>query len=179
MTTVQEASQANVVRPVLLVSLDYASGVQRLSTTPFGITAMGMYFEGVGQLGGIDPVRDQPGTGARPLTLSLSGIDTEALSSALSEDYRGRPAQVWVAFLAPDYSLLTDPLLVFEGVMDTQQIRLGDTATIAVSLISRTADWDRPKGLRFTDSAQQARFPGDKGLSHVAEMETRQIVWGR
>lgn len=179
MTDYLEVSQEAVVRPILLVALDYASGVQRLCTAPFDVTAMGEVFAGVGALGGIDPVRDQPGTGARPLTLSLSGIDPDAIAAALGEDYRGRSAHVWVVLLDQGHAVIGDPLLVFRGTMDTQQIRLGATATIAVSLTSRTADWERPKGLRFTDAAQKARFPADRGMEFVAQMVDRQVVWGR
>ncbi len=177
--TYLEQSQASVVRPVLLVALDYAGGVQRLCSAPFDIPAMGELFVGVGTLGGIDPVRDQPGQGARPLTLSLSGVDPDAIAAALTENYRGRPGYVWVALLDEQHQVIGDPLLVFRGTMDQQTIRLGDTATIAVSLTSRTADWDRPKGLRFTDAAQKARFPNDRGMEFVAQMADRQVVWGR
>jgi hypothetical protein len=174
-----EQSQAEIVRPVLLVALEYASGTQRLCSAPFPITAMGQVFEGVGTLGGVDPVRDQPGQGARPLTLSLSGIDPEAVSAALTENYRGRPGYVWVALLDVQHQVIDEPLLVFKGRMDQQTIRLGDTATIAVTMTSRTADWDRPKGLRFTDAAQKARYPLDQGLAYVAQMADRNVVWGR
>jgi hypothetical protein len=173
------AAQAPVVRPVLLVALDYASGMQRLCTAPFAITAMGQEWAGVGHLGGVEPVTDQPGTGARPLVLSLSGIDPADIATALTETYRGRLGEVYLALLDEDHQPIDTPMLIYRGRMDTQQIKLGAEAVISLTLNNRAADWDRPKAWRYTDAAQQARYPGDLGLAFVAQMVDKEITWGR
>jgi hypothetical protein len=40
-------------------------------------------------------------------------------------------------------------------------------------------DWERPRMRRFTDADQKAHHPGDRGLEHVAEVASKEVVWGR
>jgi len=173
------AAQAAVVWPVTLVELDFASGFVRANSAPITIAFSGNDFLGVGNLGSVDAVKEGADLTARGINLQLSGIPSGLVSTALGEDYQGRSCKVWLGLLDSDHVLIADPVLIFDGRMDTMDIQMGDTAAINVSAESRLADWDRPRVRRYTNEDQQQAFPLDKGLEFVPQMVSKQIIWGR
>jgi len=54
-----------------------------------------------------------------------------------------------------------------------------ETATIAISIESRLIDLERARTLRFTDQSQKSRFPNDRGLEFVEDLQDKQFNWGR
>lgn len=174
------ALDAPVIRPFLAVALDYDSGTTRATTLPIGqnVTIDGEVYLGAGELGRISAASEDGETGAKRITVELSGVNPALLSIALQEDYQGRRGTVWYGLLDVDHVVIDDPVIVFRGRMDTQPIELGATATIQVNIESRFADWDRPRGGRLTDEEQKRRHPNDRFLEFVASTVEKDIVWG-
>jgi len=177
------ASAAEIARPFLAVELDFASGFTRANSThkdlTFNTGAGSFSFLGVGNLGEMSSVQEGTELQAYGLTLKLSGVNAAHLSLALGEQYQGRSAKIWLGFLDVNFAVIADPVLIFQGRMDTMGIALGETGEIAVNVESRLADWERPRIRRYTDVDQQAAFPGDRGLEFVAQMVEKELVWGR
>ncbi len=171
-------SQAAVLRPVWLAKLAFDSGTTRVWSGRGDITFDSEVYQGVGDVGSIGAVEESVEHKAFGITLRLTGIPAAMLSIALGEDVQGRTAQVWIGFLDGNYQLVADPVLVFQGRMDTMDPSLGETVTVTLTAESRLIDWYRPRVRRYTDADQQERFPGDKGLEFVNEATEKEIFWG-
>ena len=55
----------------------------------------------------------------------------------------------------------------------------GQTCTISVSAESRLIDLDRTRERRYTSEDQKIDFPNDKGLEFIADLQDKEIIWGR
>ena len=174
-----ESLKASGAKPIALIKLTFDSGATRVWSGRGDITWGGETYAGVGDLGKISAVEEGVDDKALGIALELTGIPGAMISLALGEDVQGRSCHVWVSFLDASYALVADPVLVFQGRMDTMDVKLGETATVSVTAQSKLIDWDRPAGLLYTDAAQRGLFAGDKGLEFVTDAAgDREIVWG-
>lgn len=175
------ATVAQVVRPVIMAKLDFPSGVVRACTLDRSITTpvSGETYVGVGNFGGVDRVEEDIQLGANGITLLLSGIDTNLISTALGQNIQGRSATILMGLCDESWQLVAEPTVVFQGSMDTMSITSGDQAQVSLSCENRLAAWDRAKSLRYNDQTQKLFFPADKGLEFVEQAADRDIFWGR
>lgn len=176
---VLHAVGASVARLVWLVRLDYPSGVVTACSAPFPLVWGGETYFGVGSLGSVGAADEGAELQSYSLQITLAGVKPEYVAAALGEAYQGRDARVYVAMLDADHAVIGDPVLVFRGRMDTQDIELGTEATITVTIVSRLVDWDRPRISRYTNEDQQSRFPGDRAFEFVNSLVDATIYWGR
>lgn len=175
-TTAAEAAQSTLL---LFVEMDFSSGFVRVTNAAYDVTWNSLAWQGVGFLGAVREVRETLGIEATALEFSISGVDPANIGIALGEHYQGRSARMWAGFIDAG-AIVISPVLLFVGRMDTMQIQDGETAQITVTAESRLASWSRPKVRRFSDSDQQAEFPGDLGLQYISELASgREIPWGR
>lgn len=178
------AAQAEVVRPVILLALDFAEGFVRLTSAPFDIAvdadgdASVETHTGVGTLGKIFAL--QEGAELQPYSgqMELSGVDPAMIAIALGSHYQGRSVKLWLALLDAGHVPIGAPFLAFDGRMDTMKITLGSSATIVLSVQSHLADWENPRVRRYTNEDQQQLFSGDKGLEFVAQIVNKKLNWG-
>lgn len=180
----QSASQAGVVRPVMLVELDFPSGFLRVNSTdrtitldPGGSPSQAEDFLGVGRLGGVSTVGESSQLQASGVKLSLSGIPPAQIAAAF-ERAQGRPGRIWLGFLDQTYRLVIDPVLVFSGLIDNTTIDLGALAKVTLSVENRMIAWERPKVRRYTNENQQQRFADDKFFEFVNPTVEKELLWG-
>lgn len=164
---------------LLLVELDFADGVVRLTNAGYTFTWGGHDWLGIGTLGSIEAISEGSGLEMYGCQLTLNGIPPEIISEAFSQNYQGRAATIWLAPLTAEYAFIADPVVVFKGRMDTMDIALGETATITLAVESRLVDWDRPRIRRYNDEDQRSEFPNDRGFRYVDQMVTKDLKWGR
>lgn len=175
---VTSAIAAEQVARTVAVELDFPSGAARWNASPASITIDGNTFLGVGALGSISVTEESAELRAYGLTLQLTGIPREAIALGLLRGFQNRAGTVWEVPLDPDtFAVLTRPVVIFRGRMDTLDVQLGDTAVVTVALENRLADWDRPRIRRYTDEDQQQAFPGDTGFRFVPSTTEKEIVW--
>lgn len=173
------AAAAPVVRPFMLLAMDFSSGFVRVNSTDRDLVWDGDTYQGVGGLGRVGAADEGAELQAYGISFELSGIRPEYIAIALGEHYQGRAVTLYQGFLDADYLIVVDPFIIFRGRMDQMQASLGATGTIAVTAESRLIDWERPRIRRFTDADQQAAFAGDRGLEFVTQMASRELIWGR
>src|SRR5690606_17159231 len=102
------------------------------------------------------------------------------LALALGEHYQGRRARLWLGAMTEGGEIVADPIPIFAGRMDVMNIDEGsETSTIVMSAENQLIDLKRKDDLRYTDAAQQALYPGDRGLEFVAALQDRELIWGR
>lgn len=171
---------ASAVSPFVLVEAHFSSGVVRLWNGYGALSWNGEQWLGGGELLELSGVEETATTSAAGVKVSLSGIPSDMLALALGEHYQGRPARLWLGAMDEAGQIVADPIPLFSGRMDVMNIDEGaETSTIVLSAENRLIDLKRQDELRYTDAAQQALYPGDRGLEFVAALQDRELVWGR
>ena len=178
-TDLATAAEASVVRPYLLVELDYAAGAVRATSLPFDVVYNGDTYIGVGLLGSISEVGEGTEIRSYGINLKMSGIPMQYVEDVVAADGQGRAGRVWLGMLDAGHVPIGDPLQVFQGRMDVSEIEYGETISIMIALESRLVDWERPRIRRFTDQDQKRAYPGDRGLEYVQAVSDMELVWGR
>lgn len=178
-TTVDDSLQASNVPCMVLVELDFAEGTVRLTNAGYDFQWGGHTWTGAGDLGTISAIEEGLDLQMYGCNLTLSGISSEYVAECLGVGYQGRSATIWLAPLDNDYRILSDPVIIFKGQMDTMPIKLGAQAAIQVTIESRLVAWERPGNRRYNNEDQQSEHPADKGFEFVPQMVEKEILWGR
>lgn len=175
----QAAAVAAHAEVVTFVDLDLSSGRLRLHSRTGTITWGSASWLGVGKFGGVDAVREDAELRPNTVKLTLSGVDSALVASAMTEDYHGRAVSIYDGFLnVTTLALIGTPELRFRGVMDYMSVELGaGEGTIILNCESELARWDRPRGLLYTSESQELIYSGDKGFDMVPTMQNRTINW--
>ena len=138
----------------------------------------GKTWNGTGDLGTVSPVEETDEIRSTSLVVSLSGIPSSMLATALGEDYQGRSANLWLGFLDASKVVILDPVPLWAGPMDIMEIDEGpETSVISVRVESRLAALKRAKLRRYTREDLQIDHAGDKGFDFIAGLQDRQVVW--
>jgi hypothetical protein len=167
------------------------------------LTTGGVTYVGTGQFLSISEMEETAEIAAKGATITLSGIPSNLISLAISEPYQGRRCKIFfgaidanrIYLLQEDGSYIlredggkiditegdvTPTVELFTGYIDRMDIDEGpETSTIALSVESRLIDLERARVFRFTDQSQKSRFPNDKGLEFVEDLQDKQFNWGR
>ena len=179
--TLSQETEKQVVRPILLASFDFETVIDR-AWSGFGeLQWNGHTWYGAGNLGKVSSVEETTELRATGASFQLSGIPADLIQKVSTFPIQGHKAELYLGFMDADFeTLIMDPVLIFDGRMDTAEIADGgETATITITAESRLRDLERSRIRRYTDSDQQSRFPGDKGLEYVPSLQDKRLVWGR
>lgn len=179
-SAMQAVATADVVRPIVLVQCDFDSGALNLWNGLGDLTVSGVDYVGAGTLLNISSMKESAELEANGMTVTLSGITEPLISKARDEDYQGRELKVLLGAMDSTNSVISSPVIIFSGFMDTMTIQDGaETATISVSVENRLIEFQRNRIRRYTAEDQKIDYPTDKGLEFVAEIAEKEIVWGR
>lgn len=114
------------------------------------------------------------------VTVQVSAVDQTWISIALSKPYIDRRIAIYKAFLDYTCVLISSPLLIFDGRIDTMEITDAPdhgSCTIAVTASSQWVDFQRTPGRHTNDDEEQIWYPGDRGFQFVTNIN-QQIKWG-
>lgn len=190
------------VSPVLLAELYFDSGTLRLWTGYGNLVWGDNTYTGIGTLIGISAVQETQDIQARGIVVTLNGIPSTIISLALSERSRGRYFKLYLAsvdssrYVATESSpgrvmledgsgyvllenqLLDTPYRFFSGLMDVMEFTdSGETADMRLSVENILITGQRAKISRYTAEDQRKRFPNDKGLEFINQLQDKEIVW--
>lgn len=176
-TNEAEASQ-RAIGLATLVELDFVSGVVRASDWVGELTYGGNTYSGVGEYGGIETVTEDAQVIARPLRITLSGVDNSLLATARDEVYQGRSATVYVGLVDMKTNQFLDaPEEIWSGKMDTMSISLGPkTGTLTLNCEHRLRR--EPRIARYTDADQQLVYANDRFFDTLPMIEKWAAQWG-
>lgn len=167
------------VSPYVTVELDFPDGPVRASSLPFDITLGGHVYYGVGILGDISSISEGAEQRSYGVSVKLSGIPLSFVEYISSQRVQGRPMTIGLGFTNENEQLIGSHVVIGTWLMDTLDIAVGKQASVSIAGESLMIDWERPRMRRFTDADQKAHYPGDRGLEHVAEVASKEMVWGR
>lgn len=176
----QSAVTADLVRPIILVQCAFDSGNLNLWNGVGNLTVSSVDYVGAGTLLTIGEITETSELQANGITVTLSGITDPLLAKARDEDYQGRELKVLLGAMDASNGVISTPVNVFSGFMDTMVINdSSETATIQIAVENRLIGFERTRIRRYTAEDQLIDFPNDKGLEFVADMAEKEIVWGR
>jgi len=174
------AVASDYVRPIMLVHCDFDSGDLNMWTGIGSLVHDGKTYVGTGNLLNISGLEESQELVAQGITVTLSGVLSSLVAKARDEDYQGRTLEVLFGAIDDNGDVIADPVVMFSGFMDTMTINDGgETSTIVVSGENRLIEFERTRVRRYTAEDQKIDYPDDKGLEFVAELEEKEIVWGR
>lgn len=177
-TTNQTAAAELDVRAFVAADLDFASGHIYVHDGIGEISFGGHTYEGVGKFGGVATVDEDISITARPVVLTLSGIDSSHITTLRDEVYQGRSATLYLGLCNDkDNSLLDTPETLWEGRMNQATLTWdGQSVSIAISCEPRLRR--EPRIARYTDADQQLAYSGDRFFELVPKIPGYRGRWG-
>lgn len=172
------AIESTGFRYSLFVKLEFDSGTIYLHNGVGVLTWDSNDWQGVGDLGGIEPVEEGTELSPYSLVLTLSGLDADLMDEVMNQDYYLRPVTMYFGALDSAGALVADPDELWSGDMQTADVALGTLNGIRLTCESEFAMFERANNSRYSDTHLQREFSGDLFLQYAEQMEERQVVWG-
>ncbi len=170
---------ASSLKPFLAMKAEFLEGDVRLWTGYGEISVNSETYTGGGTLLGVSAVEETSEIKATGLNVSLSGVDSSILSSALTANYQNRTFTLFLGMLNETHQIIASVYQLFQGRMDTISINdSSDTVTFTLTVESRLIDLEKPNETRYTGEEQKRLFSGDLGLDFVADLQDKTINWG-
>jgi len=158
-------------------------------------------FLGGGNFVGVSPIEETQDLQAKGVVLSLNGVKSENVSFALGEHIRNRKVRLYLGSINTtsrialedetgfvltedggkvilENTLIAPPYQIFSGLMDTIEISDdGREAIIRMNVENILIRGQRNKVSRYTAEDQKRRFPNDKGLDFINQLQDKELVW--
>lgn len=202
------ALEADIVYPFYAFELLFDGNQTVRLWTGYGqLVYQGISYFGTGTLLTVDSVEETTEISAKGATLTLSAVPSEILSLALSEPYQGRKCNIYFGMFgranttsqlkdeSNAYILLEDGsrinveiqesveaslTQIFSGYMDQMDIsESAETSTIQLKVENKLIDLERVRVARYTSGYQKSKYPNDKGLDFVEDLQKKEIFWGK
>jgi hypothetical protein len=174
------AITAGTVRPILLMEGQFDGGTLRFWTGYGDLTWDGQTWTGSGDLLKVDPAEETQNVEAPGAAFSLTGIKSSLISTALSDDFQGRPARIWFGQLDDSGSVISDPVLIFSGKMDEMPITEDpENPEIHLTAENDLVILNKSRERRYTHEDQQIDYSGDKFFEFVPSLQDLEITWGK
>lgn len=167
----------------LLAEMQFTTGTMRLSTWEGSLQALGYEWAYLPGVMGISGVQQAENIEYPAIDVSLALPDPSILALAVGSEktYRGRLFRLYMAIMDDELRLVDDPQLLYVGVMDQVQMSTGDGAEDRGALTMRCEqpgkDSRNAMSQRLTNQQQSKRYPGDTGLSRMAELAGGPQTW--
>ena len=183
-TAFNNALKSQVVTPIIASELEFSDGTLRFWNGYGNITmtagGSSKTFTGLGDFLGISPISESSTLQMSGVTLSMSGIKSSLISTALSAQYTNRNGAIYLGMYDTSKNVIADVYTVFKGKMDVLNIsEQGNTATITLNIESRLISFDLPINRKYTLEDQQVDFPNDVGFEFIPDLQDKEITWGK
>ena len=167
-------------QPVYLVEVWFDDGTIRMTDAWINVLWSTNTYTANGHFLGFSGLSETSDMSIPNVTVQVSAVDQTWISIALSKPYIDRRIAIYKAFLDYRLAIISNPLLVFDGRIDSMEISddpNNGTCTIAVTASSQWVDFQRTPGRHTNDPEEQIWFPGDRGFQFVTNIN-REIKWG-
>lgn len=166
-----------------LIELQFASATFRLTNWGHAVDALGYTWVGLNAVTSVGAVAQSERLEYPAVEIGLQIADPAQLSLALGNagEYRGRPVLLYEWVLDDNLQALDAPQLVWAGLMDQIRLKTGDGEREGASVVLRCEipgrDGRAAQSLRLNHAQQQARYPGDTGLSRMERLNGQPQLW--
>lgn len=163
------------VYPFYAVEMDFDTAPVRFWTGYGDRTIFSNTYLGTGNLLSISGLEEANDLSAKGITLQLSGVPASLVSLALQEPYQRRACKIYFGT-----TNTAAPIEVFSGLMDKMDIQdSGESSIIELTVESKLLRLNKASNWRYTEANHQSRHAGDTFFSYVADLQDRDIIWGR
>lgn len=153
----------------------------RVASTSFPVAWSGKSFLGAAHIGSVGAVKESASGELTGMSFTLTAIpEGKGLANiaiALGEQYCNRPARMWLALLNELNLIEPDPVIIYEGLMDTMPFIYGKESALSVNTEHWLRDWLRASMRRWTHNDQQRRYPWDLFFSLLQRVLEKEIWW--
>lgn len=177
----QTALEGPIARKAYFIELQFLSGTSYVSTLGQTVTWGGHDWLGIGALGSISQAEESDGITSRPLTFTLNAAQLAWLALAVGsvEEYRGRPAKMYMCPLSEGFVLIDTPVQCWNGTMDTVAVGVSESGEGQISLKCETAAFGlkRRPSLRMNAAQQKKKYPSDTGFDYLTTLIAEPQTW--
>lgn len=172
------AAAATTVGLITFADLDIVGDRLRLHDNTGTISWGGFDWLGVGSFGGIESVDESLEVIAHPVHLTLSGVDPQLITDAMTTQYNGRAVVLYVGlFDVSSMALVATPEEVWSGYMDVMTVEFDQNKAI-IDLTCEHRLRKLPATSRYTDEDQRALFAGDTFFDKLHLIPGYVSKWG-
>lgn len=165
------------VHMVTMVKLEFdtpAYAHSGIGTISYG----GADYLGVGNLGAISGARETEILGPSPISLTLSGADSDLLAEAVDSGNLYDRVTIYQGYRQDDGTLYDDPWVVWSGWFEYAAISVGEESAISVTCQHDLSMLSEKNGSRYSDEDQQNAYTGDVGLAFASDTNGLRLMWG-
>lgn len=166
-----------------LVEMIFSTATYRFTNWTHTLAWGGNDWLGFGTILGINQVSESESLQWPALDITLNIANQAQLALALGNvaTYRHRPVNLYFAVLDDELRAVGDPELCWAGHMDQVRLKTGDgerdTGLVSMRCEIPGKDGRGPQSLRLNNAQQQARYPGDTGLSRIEALNGKPVTW--
>ena len=173
-----------VVKPIIALELDFSDGILRLwngyGNLTMTVDGSSQTFTGQGDMLGVSEVEESSTLSMSGVTLTLAGIKSSLISTALGANYTNRNGSIYLGLFDTSNNVIADVYTLFKGKMDVLNIQEGaETAVITLKLESRLITFEKPANRLYTLEDQQVDFSSDLGFEFIPDLQDKEIIWGK
>jgi len=173
-----------VVRPLMAIELEFSDGTLRMWNGYGDITmtagGSSQTFTGAGDLLAITEIEESDILSMSGVTLTLSGIKSSLIATALSAQYTNRNGAIYLGLFDTSANVIADVYTIFKGKMDVLNISEGrETTLIQLKLESRLISFEKPSNRMYTFEDQKVDYPNDLGFEFIPDLQDKEIIWGK
>lgn len=165
--------------PCFLIDTYFDDGIISLTDAWRAVSYAGRSYTANGHFLNFDGITETSELQVPNVNVSISAVDLSWVSIALSKNYIDRRLVISKAFLDYTQSVITGPVVVFDGRMDGMTISdsIDGKCTVAVSATSQWSDFYRKAGRHTNNTEQQTIAPGDGFFQYCTNLN-KEIRWG-
>jgi hypothetical protein len=168
--------------PVFLMQMLVPSGALRFWNGIGTIDFDGDTYTGSANLITFSEIVETQAIEARGIQFTLNGINSSLVSTVLdsANELQRAPVDMWMACLDSDDNIITSPIKIFSGLVDTAKIReAGDSSQIVVNCENKLIRLKRTRTRRYTPEDQKAEYAGDLFYDFVPSLQDKALEWGK
>jgi hypothetical protein len=183
-TAFNDALTNRVVKPLLAVKLDFSDGILRMwngyGDLTMTVDGSSQTFTGGGDLMGVSQIEETSMLQMSGVTLTLSGIKSSLIATALSANYTNRDGAIYLGLINTAGNIVSDSYTLFKGKMDVLNISEGEETTmIQLKLENRLITFEKPANRMYTLEDQKVDYPNDLGFEFIPDLQDKEIIWGK
>ena len=161
-----------------LIKLDFTTPIY-ITESATAITHGGISYLSSNALKSISNINETAQVQAGSITINLSSVSQEYVALLLSEQYIGNQVEISRVLLTDDHVIIGDPILLFDGSMQSFTITDGtNSSSIALIASSHWSDFDKKSGRRTNSNSQNLHFPNDRGME-FSSTAVQDVKWGK
>lgn len=166
-----------------LVEMQFSTLTYRFTNWTHTVAWAGHDWLGYGAVVSIAQVSESESVQWPALDIGLNIANPAMLALALGNvaTYRRRPINLYFAVLDDQLRAVGEPELIWAGEMDQVRVKTGDGEGEGGAVSMRCEipgkDGRGPQSLRLNNAQQQARYPGDTGLSRIEALSGQPVTW--